>query len=63
MSVPARLVIAAAGIMTWVVAPDRMGVSLALIILNDGLGALLAGWALGKEGFMGKLPRGEEKKE
>lgn len=62
-TVPARLVIAAAGMGTWVVAPERVGVSLALIILNDGLSAALAGWSLGRDGFMGKLPRGEEKTE
>lgn len=62
-TVPARLVIAAAGIGTWIVAPERVGVSLALIILNDGVSAGLAGWALGQNGFTGKAPKADEKTE
>ena len=61
-TVPARLVIAAAGLLTWTVAPERVGVSLALIVLNDGISAVLAGWALGQDGFMGRVP-GQERKQ
>ena len=62
-TVPARLVIAAAGIGTWIVAPERVGASLALIILNDGISAALAGWSLGQDGFMGRMPGQGRKQE
>ena len=63
MTVPGRLIIAGAGLLSWVVAPERVGVTLALVVLNDGLGALLAAWFLGWDGLIGRVPRVGMKRE
>jgi hypothetical protein len=63
MSVPARLIIVGAGLLTWLVAPEKVGVTMALIIVNDGLGAVAAAWHLGWDGMMGRKPRGGVKRD